>query len=319
MRAAATPGVCVYLEPGLAAYGFGAGHPFGGDRYTAFAREFRRRGLDARTALRTAPPADPAELTRFHTVGYVERLSKASAAGVGLLDDGDTPVFPGILEASLAVVGCVLDAADRIMAGTCRQALVPIAGLHHARRDAAAGFCAVNDCALVIERLKQVYRLTRIAYVDIDAHHGDGVFYGYEADPAIIHVDFHEDGDYLYPGTGRIGETGLGAARGRKLNIPLPPGSDDTVFAKLWPRAEAFLERHAPEFFILQAGADSIAGDPLTDLALSSTSHAHVAAALRAMAERYCEGRLLVLGGGGYDRDNLARAWCGIVESLCAR
>jgi acetoin utilization protein AcuC len=308
--------VCVYLDPRLGTYGFGPGHPFGTDRYARFEQAFNAGGLLERTAVTSGRTATAKDLERFHSPAYVERLAAASAAGTGFLDAGDTPAFAGVYEASLAVVGCVLDAADRIMAGDCRRAFVPIAGLHHATRDSAEGFCAVNDCALLIEHLERVHGLERVAYVDIDAHHGDGVFYAFEDDPAVIHVDFHEDGDFLYPGTGRIGETGGGRAQGRKLNVPLPPGADDALFARLWPRAELLLERHAPQFFILQAGADSLAGDPLTDLELSERTHARVARAVCALAERYAEGRVLALGGGGYNRDNLARAWCAVVAAL---
>ena len=108
--------------------------------------------------------------------------------------------------------------------------------------------------------------LERIAYVDIDAHHGDGVFYAFEDDPAVIFADLHEDGHYLYPGTGDATECGRGAAEGTKLNIPMAPGADDAAFARAWPRVITHLERHEPQFIILQCGADSLEGDPITHL-----------------------------------------------------
>lgn len=310
--------VCVYLGDELGRYGFGEGHPFGPDRLTAFRKEFERRGLATRTLVVPPVAAEVADLARFHTAEYLERLTEMSKIGYGLLDGGDTPAFPGILEASQQVAGSVLDAVKRLMEGSCRRALVPIAGLHHARRGGAAGFCAVNDCGIAIETLKQAYGLTRIAYVDIDAHHGDGVFYAFEADPAVIAVDFHEDGAYLYPGTGHVSETGRGEARGRKLNIPLPPYADDRMFMELWPRAARFLEQFSPQFIIMQAGADSLAGDPITHLQFSSAAHAHAATALCAIADQYAEGRFLVVGGGGYNRENLATAWNDILERLIA-
>ncbi|WP_456373764.1 acetoin utilization protein AcuC, partial [Thiolapillus sp.] len=232
--------------------------------------------------------------------------------GEGFLDEGDTPAFPGILEASLTVAGTVLDASDRLMSGECQRAFIPIAGLHHARRDGAAGFCAINDCGIAIEHLKHHHGLRHIAYVDIDAHHGDGVFYAFEDDPGVIFVDFHEDGRYLYPGTGTASESGKGAAKNCKLNVPLPPEADDALFARLWPAAERFLHQFEVEFCILQAGADSIGGDPITHLNLSPQTHAMVATAL---AKLPCE-RLLILGGGGYNRDNLARTWNTMLQAL---
>ena len=309
---------CVCIDDELASYGFGEDHPFGPDRLAAFRQEFLQRGLDRRSMLLPPRRAALDDLALFHTPEYLELLARKSRTGSGFLDYGDTPAFVGVLDAGRLVAGTVLDAVERLMVGSCTRAFVPIAGLHHARRDAAAGFCAINDCGIAIEALKHRHGLSRIAYVDIDAHHGDGVFYAYEADPTVITVDFHEDGNYLYPGTGAANETGKGSAQGRKLNIPLPPYADDAVFLELWPRAEAFLESWAPEFILLQAGADSLRGDPITHLQLSSAAHAHAAAALARLADRHCAGRVLGLGGGGYNRSNLAQAWCAVVEAFAA-
>ena len=214
------------------------------------------------------------------------------------------------------MVGTVLKALDDQLSGQVRRAFVPIAGLHHARRDGAAGFCVFNDCGVAIETLRQRHGVECVAYVDIDAHHGDGVFYAFEADPGLMFADLHEDGHYLYPGTGALGETGRGAAKGCKLNIPMPPGADDRAFLRAWESVETFIESAAPEFILLQCGADSLAGDPLTHLAYSSTAPRHAASRLCILAERHCQGRLLALGGGGYNLHNLASAWCAVVEAM---
>jgi acetoin utilization protein AcuC len=202
------------------------------------------------------------------------------------------------------------------MQGECRRAFVPIAGLHHAARDRAAGFCVFNDCGVAIEQLRKKSGLDRVAYVDIDAHHGDGVFYAFESDAAVIFADVHEDGRYLYPGTGAADETGRGAAQGTKLNLPMAPGSDDAAFARVWPQVIAHLERFAPEFIILQCGADSVEGDPITHLRFSSKTHGFAARELMELAERLGHGRVLALGGGGYNRVNIAQAWTAVVENL---
>jgi acetoin utilization protein AcuC len=152
--------------------------------------------------------------------------------------------------------------------------------------------------------------------VDIDAYHGDGVYYSFVDDPNIIIVDFHEDGRYLYPGTGHENETGEGVAKGTKMNIPLAPDSEDAVFTEKWRMAEAFLEQFQPEFVILQCGADSIAGDSITHLRLTDKSHAYAAERLCYIAKRYSQGRLLALGGGGYRRENLAEAWCAVIKTM---
>lgn len=307
---------CVVVGPRLARYGFGEGHPFGPDRMDAFWAEARRRGLDVKVERLEPVEANAAEIERFHTPEYVARVQARSRTGEGFLDYGDTPAFPGVFEAAATVVGSMLAAMRRLLQGTCRYAFVPIAGLHHARRDGAAGFCVFNDCGVVIESLRMEHGIRRIAYVDIDAHHGDGVFYAFEADPDLCIVDFHEDGRYLYPGTGSAGETGRGPAAGTKLNVPLPPEADDALFHRLWPAAEDFLDRFRPEFFLFQCGADSIAGDPITHLNLSPALHGFVAGRLRVLAERHAQGRLLAAGGGGYNRRNLAIAWCKVLEAL---
>lgn len=306
----------VIADEATARYGFPDGHPFGPDRQTAFLREYRERGLHRRCVSGASRPATEEELTLFHTPRYVELVRSLSVAGKGSLDAGDTPAFAGCYEAACSVVGATLEAGRALMAGHAHRALVPIAGLHHAARDGAAGFCIFNDCGVLIEALRRESGLTRIAYVDIDAHHGDGVYYAFESDPGVIFADLHEDGRYLYPGTGDAAESGRDAAAGLKLNLPLPPGADDAHFAAEWPRVIDHLASHRPEFILLQCGTDSLGGDPITHLALTEASHARAAADLCRLADRLGHGRVLALGGGGYNRGNLARGWNAVLQSL---
>ena len=307
--------VAVVVSERLARYGFGDGHPFGPDRLAAFVREFEARGLDRRVRVLEPRTATDEELRAFHSPAYLEFVRERSASGSGFLDAGDTPAFRGVYEAAACVVGATLSVMEAIMRGECRRAFVPIAGLHHAARDRAAGFCVFNDCGVAIELLKRA-GLKRVGYVDIDAHHGDGVFYAFEEDAAVVFADLHEDGRYLYPGTGALEERGRGLAEGTKLNIPLPPGADDEVFARVWPHVTAHLEKFAPEFIILQCGADSVDGDPITHLRFTPRVHGRAARELAALADRLGHGRVLALGGGGYNRDNLAQAWTAVVENL---
>jgi acetoin utilization protein AcuC len=307
---------CVVAGERIARYGFPDGHPFGPDRHDAFWREFVAGGLDQRVLQLAPRRASRAELEMFHDPGYVDFVAARSAAGDGFLDGGDTPAFKGVFEAACDVVGASLVAAQAVMEGRARRGFVPIAGLHHAGRAHAAGFCVFNDIGVVVEMLKREHGLSRIAYVDIDAHHGDGVFYAFEDDPALIVADAHEDGRFLYPGTGAANEIGTGAAVGSKLNLPLPPGAGDDEFLAAWPVIESHLERHAPEFVILQCGADSLAGDPITHLGLTEDAHAHAAKQLCAMADRHAAGRILAFGGGGYNRRNIARACTRVVQAF---
>lgn len=311
-----TDPVFVYKGDAIAAYGFGDPHPFGLDRHDVFHAELAAAGLDG--GIRYAMPrrATVDELLLFHTPDYIDKVSRLSQEGRGFLDEGDTPAMPGIFDSASDVVGTTLAAVDAVMHGDCQRAFVPIAGLHHAGRDHAAGFCVFNDCGVAAEYLRGRYGIHRVAYVDIDAHHGDGVFYGFEADPDLIFADIHEDGRYLYPGTGAADETGTGRARGTKLNIPVEPGAGDGEFRVAWERVEAYLEDARPEFILFQCGADSLAGDPITHLRYSEEAHAAAAAALCRLADRHCGGRIVGTGGGGYNRRNLARAWTRVVESF---
>jgi len=310
--------VLVYRGQEIANYGFGDPHPFGTDRHDVFHDELARSGLDASVDFGHPRPALVDELAMFHTADYIDKVSRMSAAGKGWLDDGDTPAVPGIYDAASAVVGAVLCAVDEVMHGNYRRAFIPIAGLHHAARDRAAGFCVFNDCGIAAEYLRKAFSVQRVAYVDIDAHHGDGMFYAFESDPDLIFADIHEDGRFLYPGTGAADEIGTGRARGTNLNIPLAPGSDDRDFHAAWEQVESYVEAAQPEFIIMQCGADSLGGDPITHLCWTEEAHASAAASLCRIADKVCDGRIVGTGGGGYNRRNLARAWTRVVQSFVA-
>jgi acetoin utilization protein AcuC len=310
--------VLVYRGAALANCGFGNDHPFGPDRHDVFHRELAGEGLGR--SIRYAEPrrASREDLALFHTPEYIERVAQASREGSGFLDAGDTPAFPGVFEAASDVVGTTLAAVDAVMRGETSRAFVPIAGLHHAARGNAAGFCVFNDCGVAVEHLRRQYGLERVAYVDIDAHHGDGIFYGFEDDPDLLFADMHEDGRFLYPGTGSADETGTGRAKGTKLNIPMAPGADDRDFNVAWARIADYIDRTSPDFIIFQCGADSLAGDPLTHLNYSEEAHAAAARTLCELADIHCHGRIVGTGGGGYSRRNLARAWTRVVRSFAA-
>jgi acetoin utilization protein AcuC len=311
-----TSNVLLVAGEEIARYGFGDGHPFGPDRHDAFMRELHQSGLDGRVLRGSARAATKEELEAFHTPAYVELVRERSATGHGYLDAGDTPAWRGLYEAASNVVGATLNAVDAVMAGKARRAFIPIAGLHHASRGHAAGFCVFNDCGVAIEMLRRRHAVRRVAYVDIDAHHGDGVFYAFEDDPDVLFADLHEDGRYLYPGTGLAEETGTGAARGTKLNLPLPPGASDAQYRAAWARVEDYLQDNEPEFILFQCGADSLEGDPITHLCLSENAHAHAATRLCAIADELGHGRVVGMGGGGYNRRNIARAWTRVVQAF---
>ena len=308
--------VQLYVDEELGRYGFPNGHPFGPDRQDAFWNEAEKRGLPKRVSLRTSREAQREEIERFHQAAHVERVRVLSVEGYGSIDYGDTPAYPGVYDASASVVGAALEGLEQVMQGHCYRSFQPIGGLHHARRAGAAGFCVFNDCGVVIDTLRSRYGIKRVAYVDIDVHHGDGLYYPFEEDPDLVYADIHEDGHYLYPGTGHEYERGKGAGEGLKLNIPMQPGWGDKEFYAAWERVVAHLREHNPEFIVFQCGADSIAGDPLAHLQYTPAAHAHAARSLCALANEVCSGRIMGFGGGGYNRGNLASAWCGVLDEF---
>lgn len=307
---------CVYLGEDLARYGFGNDHPFGPMRHQVFEQEFYKQALHDKVDILSPKSTSQRVLELFHTHDYVEQVKQQSILGKGFLDHGDTPAFIGMFEAASSVVGSVCDAADQLMKKNYKRAFIPIAGLHHARRHIAAGFCVFNDCGVVIEYLRQQHQIQRIAYIDIDAHHGDGVFYSFETDSELVFADLHEDGRFLYPGTGGEKETGKDGAKGRKLNIPMPPHSDDEAFMQAWKLVEQFLIQQGADFILLQCGADSIKGDPITHMEYSKKAHAYATDRLCKLANEMCDSKLIAMGGGGYNHSNIAKTWTAVVNSM---
>jgi acetoin utilization protein AcuC len=311
----------VFFGEELAKYGFGETHPFNSNRIYSFWSKFCALNLDKSDQIQIERPeiADEALLSRFHDAEYIDLVKKSSKLGSGFLDLGDTPAFRGVFESSSYVVGTSLKALELVMekTGGILHAFNPIGGLHHARRGSAGGFCVFNDIGVVVLIAREKYGIKKIAYVDIDAHHGDGVYYEFENDPNLYIADIHEDGRYLYPGTGAESEIGLGNARGTKLNIQMKPNSDDNDFFSEFKRIEEFISNVAkPELIIFQCGADCMRGDPLTHLQYSSRAHKFASNVLHRLSHEHSEGRIVALGGGGYNLANIANAWTEIVKSL---
>lgn len=311
----------VFYGEGLARYGFGGSHPLGTDRLGAFWSRLQSENI-ANIVVEEPALGSEDDALSFHDKEYVDLVRVASKHGGVLLDRGDTPAFRGVFEASLYVVGSTLAALDCVVAGRDKSgskvehAFNPIGGLHHARRDTAGGFCVFNDIGVAILAAREKYGLKRIAYVDIDAHHGDGVFYEFEDDPLLFFADIHEDGRHLYPGTGSAAETGKGGAAGTKLNIPLQPEANDDDFIAAFGKVEQFVDSARPELIILQCGADGLDGDPITHLRYTAKAHRFAADALHKLAHRHCQGRIVALGGGGYNRANIGSAWVEVVRSF---
>src|SRR5687767_10092343 len=209
----------------------------------AFWNKFKELVPD-RSLIEIEVPTTASEETilSFHDKSYVDLVKQYSQLGSGYLDAGDTPAYKGVFEAAATVVGSSLKALEAVIERKkgSRHAFNPIGGLHHAYRGNASGFCVFNDVGVMILSARRKYGLDRIAYVDIDAHHGDGVYYEFERDPLTFVADIHEDGKYLFPGTGSREERGRGEAEGTKLNVPVAPGSTDIEFVASFKEVEKF-------------------------------------------------------------------------------
>ncbi len=307
----------VYGEE-LLSYDFGPSHVMNSARLKSFFTSLESSGLlsDSRILLIKPRRATMEEIALYHDRKYIEFVEEMSEEGKGLLDHGDTPAFPGVFEAASLVVGSTLEALEAVMRRDALYSMNPMGGLHHARRGKAAGFCVFNDVGVLIEKARREYGLRKILYVDLDAHHGDGVMYDYYYDPDLYIVDFHESGRYLYPGTGFEGETGGGEAIGTKLNIPLKPWATDRDFEEKMEKAKQFVSQKSFELTIFQAGADSIAGDPITHLKLSASAHLQMVSFLKELSSKSGMRPLIILGGGGYNPNNTAEVWLKIVNAL---
>ena len=254
--------------------------------------------------------ASKEELLLFHEDDYVKLVQRYSEKGSGLLDMGDTPAFKGCYEATSLVVGASLVGCDMVMSGKLSHSFNPSGGLHHAHPERASGFCIFNDPAVVIAYLKSKYHVKRLLYLDIDAHHGDGVMYGYYEDPSVLDIDFHESGRFLFPGTGFPDETGEAEAKGLKFNIPLLPGTGDEAYlAAFRELVPALVKNYRPEIILVQCGADGHLDDRLAHLRLTTYVYSEVVGEMHRLAHELCNGRFLLFGGGGYTLANVPRVW----------
>jgi acetoin utilization protein AcuC len=304
------PSLTVYWDERFREYDLGADHPFS-ERSRALAtdlltRATARQGPGALEWVRTVPAAPRAVLESFHRPDYLNFVATASRhESPILLDSGDTPSFSGCYEAAARIVEGATEAMDRTLL-TSSPSFHPAGGLHHARPERASGFCIFNDVAVAVGRAAGAGH--RVAYLDIDAHHGDGVMYGFYDSGRVLDIDFHQDGRTLFPGTGFPSETGREDGAGLKVNVPLPPLSGDEALLPLFRRiVPTLLRSFRPHVIVLQHGVDGHVGDALAQLQYTPAAYAEVDRLVLALSRELCEGRLLVTGGGGYRASSVSR------------
>jgi acetoin utilization protein AcuC len=306
---------CVVFDEQLTTYNFGPSHPMAPVRIELTMQLAGELGILEHVDVVGATPATDEELSLIHSPSYIERVHKLSdhpshsdpSHGLGTEDN---PVFAHMHEASALVAGASVEAARRVWTGQAPRAVNIGGGLHHAMPSNASGFCIYNDVALAIRWLLD-NGAQRVAYVDVDAHHGDGVQTMFYDDPRVLTISIHEGPQTLFPGTGFATETGGPGAEGSAVNMPLPPGTSDAGWLRAFHAVIPPLVREfKPDVLVTQHGCDSHMDDPLTNLMLSVDGQRASYLALRDLAEEVCGGKWVATGGGGYAvMDVVPRAW----------
>ncbi len=309
------------FDPQMASYDLGDDHPLSPLRRLLAVDLIDAYGLRAHPDVHEIAPrrATDEQIERAHAAAYVAAVRRMSAqpmlaqgwdaAQWGLAAGGDTPAFAGMHEAAAVLCGASITAALEVWEGRADQVFSPAGGLHHALANRAAGFCIYNDPAVAIHALLDA-GATRVAYIDIDVHHGDGTQWIFYDDPRVLTCSVHESGRYLFPGTGALSERGIGAAVGTSVNIPLPPYAGDAPYLRAIEEVIArAVINFAPEIIVTQDGADPHHKDPLAHLQVTTAAFPRAYRALHQIAHTACDGRWVALGGGGYHTDVVPRAW----------
>lgn len=295
----------------LAQFDYGISHPLKTFRLKLTYELIRAYGLlsSPRSKLIEAAKADESALLLFHDRDYIEIL-KAVNNGTSVpggmhfgLGPGDNPVFRGLFDWSLLVTGASIQAASIVDSGDSAIAFNISGGLHHAMASRASGFCYVNDPVIAIKSLLKKGK--RIAYIDIDAHHGDGVQEAFYSSDQVLTISIHETGNSLFPGTGYEDEIGRDKGRGYSVNIPMPPYSDDELFIFAFNEiVPPLILKFRPDIVVSQLGVDSFYSDPLTHLNYTVDGYCEVVNTIKKISPKW-----VALGGGGYDISNVAKAW----------
>ncbi len=307
----------VVWDPGLTRYDFGPTHPMAPLRLDLTARLCTAFGLFDHPDVQLVRPSMPSDdvLATVHERGYIEAVRRASDdpdaqdLGHGLGTDDD-PAFAGMHDASALVVAGTRGLCEAVLTGQASHGVNFCGGLHHAMPDSASGFCIYNDVAVGIRWLLD-QGVERVAYVDVDVHHGDGVERIFWDDERVLTVSIHESGRALFPGTGWPGDLGGPRAQGSAVNVALPPGVSDAGWLRAFHSAVLPVVRSfRPQVLVSQHGCDTHIQDPLAHMALTVDAQRAAAVALHDLSHELCDGRWVALGGGGYEIvDVVPRAW----------
>ncbi len=306
-----------FYTDSLLGYDMGPQHPLRPRRLRLTYDLLKSYGLLESSIDVTSPrPAGRGEVAKVHSDDFLEMILALDAGkpvhgmqryGFGT---GDNPIFEGIYRASMLYTGASADAAQSVIDGGGKVAFNISGGLHHAHYDRAAGFCVLNDCAVALRRLR--CKFDRVAYVDIDVHHGDGVQELFYADDTVLTISLHESGRTLFPGTGFTGEIGEGAGEGYSVNLPFSPYTTDDVWLEAWREAALpLLKAYDPEAIVLQMGTDTHELDPLAHVSLTAQGWLEAIKDVRDLAKP-----IVAIGGGGYNLTTVPRMWTLAVAAL---
>ncbi len=313
---------CLVYDESLTSYDFGPTHPMNPVRVDLTVALADGLGVLDRLPRVPAPDATDDDLVTVHEPALIEAVMRAGAdpskgdLAFGLGSE-DNPTFPRMHEAARHVVGASLEAARQVWTGAVDHAANIAGGLHHAMPDRTSGFCVYNDVAVAIRWLL-ANGATRVAYVDVDVHHGDGVESIFYDDPRVLTISLHETGQMLFPGTGFPADSGGPGAVGSAVNVALPPGTSDAGWLRAFHAVvPPLLREFAPQVLVTQQGCDSHRDDPLAHLALSVDGQRASYQALHELAHEVAEGRWVAFGGGGYSVvDVVPRAWTHLLSVL---
>ncbi|GLX53172.1 acetoin utilization protein AcuC [Streptomyces hygroscopicus subsp. hygroscopicus] len=312
-------------DEAVTGYDFGSGHPMDPVRLALTRKLVGALGVDQELEIVAAKPAGDSTLRLVHREDYIDAVKAASADpagadgeyGLGTVDD---PAFAGMHEVSALIAGQSVAAAESVWRGDALHAVNFTGGLHHAMPGAASGFCVYNDAALAIARLLEL-GAERVAYVDVDVHHGDGVQAAFWEDPRVLTISVHEHPRTLFPQSGWPQETGGGAGEGAAVNLPLPAGTGDAGWVRAFHAVvPELLADFRPQVLVSQHGADTHFEDPLAHLAVSLDAQRAVQMACHELAHEYADGKWVALGGGGYAVvDVVPRSWTHLVAIAAGR
>ncbi len=312
----------VVFDPSLTEYDFGPEHPMAPVRVDLTMRLADELGVLKHLDVVPAPVADDDLIARVHDPQLIDAVQRMSAhPGPGEeafgLGTEDNPVFRGMHHATAHVVGASHEAFRRVWTGESQHAANVSGGLHHAMPGRASGFCIYNDVAIGIQWLLD-QGAERVAYVDVDVHHGDGVERVFYDDPRVLTISLHESGQFLFPGTGFPTDTGGPDAEGSAVNVALPPGTSDSGWLRAFHAVvPPLLREFAPEILVTQHGCDSHADDPLAHLMLSVDGQRAAYLELHELAHEVAGGRWVATGGGGYALvDVVPRAWSHLLATV---